>query len=1125
MEDLFFQIGFFFQDQLSCFQSRLNDYQNGGLPPPPPDISHSRDSSPRGGDPPPAVAAAAASLAPGRQVTQEMHRLISDKLDLFGKLRELETKKMEMDKLLRDFDHLNAAGEMSSLLPILKQPPLHQQTLTHLEPHSAPQPNPPMFSSLNAPSSKLPGFQPYPSKPTAVSMYGSIDPNGFPPSPVSHIQRQPPQRSGDGGAEHQVLLEMQEQLRLQKDLHLRRKELESLMKKDWLENYRKNSEELMKQQNFSDVKSDISLRSNLTGGGWFNDAQSSRTLDSASNLPTSRSRQMSISSQRSNSYSESGTSKKLQMLQNQVEHLQLEIRRLHSEPPPPPAGCDFQPQPPQLQPTVPPPPQQQPPQTVVNFPTAAALEQNQQQSQIQQLSQSVNHCLHALLSVQRDLAQLQRTVEKLAVAQTRQAVVPPTALPPANRNNTNSGSVANDQSGQDDHPWHCQMSDLDFNHLLRTSDDSNGEWLWNELPVDNSSSVALNNQLPPPGARANNYWDNFRSFSRQNRFSSGSNVAQVTPRQQQVQQQQPTSTSHLGSHYHHHHHHHRVDPQGAQVRSNDRQHPERDQQRLAREDHRQSQQPVAASSSRQHQQQHQQQQERQPRSYAFIEPNFNSLNNSPPRPRRKQKINREQNRDEERAADPGQQNLSSTASAMVFPMPQNQQSQNNVNQAVVSPVVNTLTRSIYNQVNSLVSRHEQQPDTLARIFHDLQRFEQNSSSSQRREQTTESRHSGAAVPTQEVTFPAAPASASLLPAKLRTDKRFVVATPNMSSPSNPGRCEASRGQLASDEETPFLFGGRRGESVRPSSSSQASIAGNINNNNNNNNVAAAAAAAAAAVNVGGVSSTSDMAVPKNVQRKWIASEQRNSKQRGSENGKLRNMLQKQQQPDQPQKRKQQQQQQPATDDHEEDEADVEEEDDDDDFNASPPANETSRMERGQQQQQQQDDFVTVQLRFRNPDQQLRDPVVIPPLENGVGLLAAAMAGNDIDGQSEMAEADQVQVEAEESGANLNSSSNGSLRADDAPGQDAAEHDNAGSGDAEAVAAVAAVAVVGGVAPLPPGLEDQRAREERENMLNIVNQFLELNNSAGSSDSELVQEDGAAASFAVLKPQKRGGDRE
>ena len=55
------------------------------------------------------------------------------------------------------------------------------------------------------------------------------------------------------------------------------------------------------------------------------------------------------------------------------------------------------------------------------------------------------------------------------------------------------------------------------------------------------STGALNNTVPP-GIRANNYWDNFRSFSRQNRLQTSNLVghgglspvvAQVTPRQVQ----------------------------------------------------------------------------------------------------------------------------------------------------------------------------------------------------------------------------------------------------------------------------------------------------------------------------------------------------------------------------------------------------------------------------------------------------------------------------------------------------------------------------------------------------------------------------------------------------------------
>ena len=61
-----------------------------------------------------------------------------------------------------------------------------------------------------------------------------------------------------------------------------------------------------------------------------------------------------------------------------------------------------------------------------------------------------------------------------------------------------------------------------------------------ESGVSTGNSGALNNTVLP-GIRANNYWDNFRSFSRQNRLSSAvaaNNipsltpiVAQVTPRQ------------------------------------------------------------------------------------------------------------------------------------------------------------------------------------------------------------------------------------------------------------------------------------------------------------------------------------------------------------------------------------------------------------------------------------------------------------------------------------------------------------------------------------------------------------------------------------------------------------------
>ena len=108
-----------------------------------------------------------------------------------------------------------------------------------------------------------------------------------------------------------------------------------------------------------------------------------------------------------------------------------------------------------------------------------------------------------------------------------------------------------------------------------------------ESGVSTNTSGALNNTVPP-GMRANNYWDNFRSFSRQNRLSSNLQnlspiVAQVTPRQ--VPQLFPHFRSNNGGDHGHH-----------GLLEN----------------------------------------------LAVIEPSFSSIS-SPSRPRRKQKINREQN--------------------------------------------------------------------------------------------------------------------------------------------------------------------------------------------------------------------------------------------------------------------------------------------------------------------------------------------------------------------------------------------------------------------------------------------------------------------------------------------------
>ncbi|XP_005187213.2 uncharacterized protein LOC101891600 [Musca domestica] len=61
-----------------------------------------------------------------------------------------------------------------------------------------------------------------------------------------------------------------------------------------------------------------------------------------------------------------------------------------------------------------------------------------------------------------------------------------------------------------------------------------------------AGNSTLNNQVPP-GNRANNYWDNFRSYSRQNLLSTNSNKSneeqqQMLQQQQQQQQQQETNS-------------------------------------------------------------------------------------------------------------------------------------------------------------------------------------------------------------------------------------------------------------------------------------------------------------------------------------------------------------------------------------------------------------------------------------------------------------------------------------------------------------------------------------------------------------------------------------------------------
>lgn len=193
-----------------------------------------------------------------------------------------------------------------------------------------------------------------------------------------------------------------------------------------------------------------------------------------------------------------------------------------------------------------------------------------------------------------------------------------------------------------------------------------------------AASGALNNTVPP-GIRANNYWDNFRSFSRQNRLSSNNLglgspvVAQVTPRQ--------VPQLHLPH---------------SPFRANN------------------------SNSSTDHQLLD---------NAVLVEPYFPQTTSASTRPRRKQKINREQN-----VSSSGISGRPRAEATMMFPMPQSSSTQNQppqqqprqnevqpmVHHQMQNPVVTSIKRSIYSHVNDLIAQNEERPELLARIYHNLQ---------------------------------------------------------------------------------------------------------------------------------------------------------------------------------------------------------------------------------------------------------------------------------------------------------------------------------------------------------------------------------------------------------------------
>ena len=275
--------------------------------------------------------------------------------------------------------------------------------------------------------------------------------------------------------------------------------------------------------------------------------------------------------------------------------------------------------------------------------------------------------------------------------------------------------------------------------------------------------TTLNNQQPTPAA-LNNTADNWRSLFRQNRLSNGGSRAASTITLPPFALQQPAAAvSSLANGTQDRHQLQRRQEQLASTAPN-----------VAQVTPRQvvacstrptcTAAPVAVSLSS----------TAAPASVtAFVEPNLGPVattaramtaprsRNSPPRPRRKQKINREQNRENTTPILPVEANNTSAngsmrspasrrqgsgggsssgstsapptsaSAAMVFPILQHQDQNSNRHPVEFAadhgnPVFNSLSRSIYNQVSELISQHEQRPDQLARIFEDLQAFSRSS---------------------------------------------------------------------------------------------------------------------------------------------------------------------------------------------------------------------------------------------------------------------------------------------------------------------------------------------------------------------------------------------------------------
>jgi len=299
-------------------------------------------------------------------------------------------------------------------------------------------------------------------------------------------------------------------------------------------------------------------------------------------------------------------------------------------------------------------------------------------TQVTQLSASVNQLYAGLWAMQRDVSNLTERMVVLERAaegrpESRETIPSPTTVS-ENReqwrgNNTNNiwpgnNMTESDWPGQQFPDWegggHHHFSpfpsrDL-WNSLQASPGFSNplhpamGGIFGQNFHISETdsgvSSGALNNQVSP-GLRANNYYDNFRSFSRQNRLSGPAGPTQAPPGNSRPAQQRPVQ-------------------QGGVETAN----------------------------------------------------NLPSANTST-RPRRKYKINREQNRDRgvveqnnaRRRTEGGDtRGANPVLAANTYTSPTT---------TTTTTGVDSLTKNIYSQVGALIQQNDRAPELLARLLQDL----------------------------------------------------------------------------------------------------------------------------------------------------------------------------------------------------------------------------------------------------------------------------------------------------------------------------------------------------------------------------------------------------------------------